>query len=280
MTNPSQDTAVLHNFEAIKARNKATWEAGDFSQIAPTLEGVAEEFMGRLPLRPGARVLDVACGTGNLAVIAARRGCLVSGVDLAGKLIEQARARADVEGLRIDWEEADAEALPCAGCQFDGVVSMFGVMFAPRSKVVVSELRRVTRPGGYVALANWTPAGFMGRMFDLFAACQPPPPAGLPSPLLWGDEGAVARRLRDGFISLRCTPRLARLRYPFPPADTVAFFRRYDGLTRRAFESLDASGQEALQRGLVALHAAHNVAGNDDTTEVEAEYLEVVAERG
>src|SRR5260221_8332187 len=165
-TNSYLNSTIL-NLEAVKARQKATWESGDFGQIARTIENVAEEFMARQPLQPGSQVLDVACGTGNLAVIAARRGCVVTGIDIAGNLIAQARARATTEGLRIDFQEGDAETLPLAGCQFDFVVSMFGVMFAPRPDVVATELQRVTKPGGQVALANWTPEGFLGKMFNV-----------------------------------------------------------------------------------------------------------------
>src|SRR5436190_8094064 len=161
----SSETAVIPNLEAVKARMKVTWESGDFGQIARSIENVAEDFMGRQPLKPGSRVLDIACGTGNLAVIAARQGCLVSGVDIARNLIEQARARARAEGLPINFAEGDAEALPFANSQFDVVVSMFGVMFAPRPDIAAAEFLRVTKPGGQVALANWTPEGFIGKMF-------------------------------------------------------------------------------------------------------------------
>jgi SAM-dependent methyltransferase len=235
--------------------------------------------MARQPLRRGARVLDVACGTGNLAVIAARRGCAVSGIDIAANLIEQARARAAGSGLNIDFKEADAEALPFADGRFDLVVSMFGVMFTPQPAVAAAELRRVTRPGGQVALANWTPEGFIGKMFSVFKAHLPPPPAGVPSPMGWGDEATVRTRLRNGFAAIHLTRRIARMRYPFPPAETVEFFRQYYGPTHRAFASLDAAGQTALQRDLVELQTANNIAKTPGTTEVAAEYLEVVARR-
>jgi ubiquinone/menaquinone biosynthesis C-methylase UbiE len=161
--NAPVDSTDVPNLEAVKARQKATWESGDFAQIARTIENVAEEFMARRFMQRGSHVLDVACGTGNLAVIAARRGCVVSGIDIASNLIHQARARASAEGLFIDFEEGDAEALPFAGFQFDLVVSMFGVMFAPRPSAVVAELLRVTKPGGQIALANWTPKVSWGK---------------------------------------------------------------------------------------------------------------------
>ena len=272
------ESRTIPNIEAVKARQKATWESGDFGQIARTIETVAEEFVTRQPLPPGLRVLDVACGTGNLAVIAARRGCAVSGSDIAGNLIEQARARSAAEDLRIEFKEGDAEALPFADDEFDLVVSMFGVMFAPRPSVAVAELRRVTRPGGQVALANWTPEGFIGKMFSIFKT-HLPPPTGVPSPLGWGDEATVRSRLRHGFVDVCLTRRIGLMRYPFPPAETVEFFRQYYGPTYRAFASLDGSAQAALRRDLVELQTLTNLAKTPETTEVAAEYLEVVAVR-
>jgi len=277
--NAHLESPTIPNLEAVKARQKATWESGDFGQIARTIENVAEEFMARQPIERGARVLDVACGTGNLALIAARRGCVVSGVDIAGNLTAQARARAAAEGLRIHFAEGDAEALPFAGCQFDLVVSMFGVMFAPRPSIATAELLRVTQFGGRVALANWTPEGFIGKMFKVFKAHLPPPPAGVPSPMSWGDKATVRSRLQRGFAVLRLARRIALMRYPFPPAETVEFFRRYYGPTHRAFASLDAPAQAALRRDLVELQTANNIAKTSGTTEVAAEYLEVVAVR-
>lgn len=277
--NPYLDSTIISNLDALKARQKATWESGDFGKIARTIEHVAEEFMARQPLQPSSQVLDVACGTGNLAVIAARRGCVVSGIDIASNLIDQARARAATEGLRIDFREADAEALPFVGCQFDLVVSMFGVMFAPRPNVAAAELVRVTKPGGRIALANWTPEGFIGKMFNVFKTHLPPPPAGVPSPMGWGHEATVRLRLRHGFTGVRLNRRIALMRFPFPPAETVEFFRQYYGPTQRAFASLDASVQDALRRDLVELQTANNVATSPETTEVAAEYLEVVAGR-
>ena len=273
------EPTIIPNLDVVKAKQKATWESGDFGQIARTIENVAEEFMARLPLQPGSRVLDVACGTGNLAIIAARRGCVVSGVDIARNLIEQARSRAAAEGLQIDYRQGDAEALPCIGCQFDFVVSMFGVMFAPRPEVVVSELLRVTRPGGQVALACWTPEGFIGKMFNIFKAHLPPSPVGVPSPMGWGDETTVKSRLRDGFGDVVLTRRIALMRHLLPPAETVEFFRQYYGPTQRAFASLESSAQAALRQDLVELQTVNNIARTPGTTEVAAEYLETVATR-
>lgn len=268
---------TLSDLEAVKARQKATWESGDFGQIARTIENVAEEFMATISIPAGSRVLDVACGTGNLAVIAARRGGVVSGVDIAANLIDQARNRAAAEGLRIAYEKGDAEALPYGDGQFDLVVSMVGVMFAPRPEVAAAEMLRVTRPGGHIAMANWTPEGFLGKMFRIFKAHLPPAPAGVPSPMSWGDEATVRDRLRHGFTDLRITRRMTVMRYPFPPAETVEFFRQYYGPTQKAFAALEPAGQAALRRDLVELQTRHNTASTPGTTEVAAEYLAIHA---
>lgn len=279
--NPASfETTTIPNLEAVKAKQKAIWESGDFGQIARTIENIAEEFMARHSIPAGAEVLDVACGTGNLAVIAARRGGVVSGIDIAANLIAQARARAAVDGWRIAYEQGDAEALPYVDGQFDLVVSMFGVMFTPRPSIVAAELRRVTQPGGRVAMANWTPEGFIGKMFQVFKAHLPPPPAGVPSPMGWGDEATVRARLRHGFTDVRLTRHIALMRYPFPPAETVEFFRQFYGPTQKAFAALDPASQAALRRDLVELQTAHNTATTPGTTEVAAEYLEIVAVRG
>ncbi len=267
----------IPNLAAIKAGQKTTWEAGDYGQVAQKIENVAGDFMARRTLQRGSRVLDVACGTGNLALIAARNGCQVIGIDIADNLLAQARARAAAAGLHIAFEEADAEALPFADNTFDLTVSMFGLMFAPQPAAATAEFRRVTRPGGQIALANWTPEGFVGTMFKVLRKHLPPLPAWVPSPLEWGNEATVRQRLQPGFSNIQLTRCMAVMRYPFPPAETVAFFRKYFGPTIRAFESLPAAGQAALERDLVELQTRHNTAGVPGTTEVSAEYLEVAA---
>src|SRR4029453_11602279 len=188
--------------ESLKSRLKAMWMTGDFGQVAKIIETGAEEFIDRLALQPGVRLLDVACGSGNLAIPAARAGAIVTGVDIATNLLEQARARAESERLIIQFDEGDAERLPYPDEAFDVVVSMFGVMFAPRPDVAAAELVRVCRPGGPTALANWTPTGFTGQTLKTVAR-HVPPPANVPPPTQWGDETIVRERLRAGIASLR-----------------------------------------------------------------------------
>ena len=270
-------SSAIPNLPAIKAKQKATWESGNYGEIAHSIEHIAEAFMAQQALGRGLQVLDAACGTGNLAVIAAKHGCVVSAIDIATNLLDQARTRAAAAGLNIAFEEADAEALPFPNDTFDLALSMFGVMFTPQPRAALAELRRVTKPGGRIALANWTPEGFIGKMFSVFKAHLPPPPAGVPSPMEWGNEATVQKRLQEGFTAVRLTRRIALMRYPFPPAETVEFFRKYYGPTLRAFESLSAAGQAALRRDLVELQARHNIAELPGHTEVAAEYLEIVA---
>jgi SAM-dependent methyltransferase len=262
----------------IKLRQKATWESGDFGEVAKHLVPIAEQFMARVKLWPGAKVLDAACGTGNLAMIAAGRGCETFGLDIASNLVAQARERAQQEHLCIDFTEGDAEAMPYPDASFDVVVSMFGVMFAPRPERVMTELWRVTKPGGLIAMANWTPDGFIGKMFAVFGRHLPPSP-GLPSPLLWGDERVVRCRFEFAADDLQLSRQVARLRYPFDAATTVNFFRRYYGPTNRAFAALTPEWQVELMCDLVEIQMRHNVSPNADETDTPAEYLEVHARR-
>lgn len=263
--------------ENLKSRLKAMWMTGDFGQVAKIIEKDADEFIARLKLKPGQRLLDVACGSGNLAIPAARAGAIVTGADIATNLLEQARLRAESEGLKIQFDEGDAEKLPYDTGAFDVVASMFGAMFAPQPELVAAELIRVCRPGGQIAMANWTPEGFIGQMFKINSKYVPPPP-GMPSPVKWGDEETVRDRLRNGVSELQFNRRLCRFEFTFPPTDVVEFFRQYYGPTQRAFDALDTANQAALRRELDAHWSKYNQA-KDNTTLVDAEYLEVMATR-
>lgn len=262
---------------ALKTKLRATWIAGDFGQIARFYTDEAADFINRLNLRPGMKVLDVACGTGNLALPAARAGADVTGVDIAPNLVEQARENAKREGLNAQFDEGDAEALAYGDASFDTVVTMFGAMFAPRPELVAAELKRVCRPGGIIAMANWTPAGFIGQMFKTMGA-HVTPPAGMPSPLLWGVEENVRERLGEGISKLESKPQMLKFAFPFSPAEVVEHFRLYYGPTQKAFGTLDDEKQAALRKDLEQLWSTKNTA-TDGSTSVDAEYLQVIATR-
>lgn len=268
-------TEMTTEMEASKSRLRATWIAGDFGVIARSIEAGAEEFVERLGLKPGMRVLDVACGTGNLAIPAAKLGADVTGIDIAPNLIEQAQARAAEMGLNAVFEVGDAEALPYADGSFDVVITMFGAMFAPRPDVKASELKRVCKSGGVIVMANWTPEAFSGQMFKTSAKHVPPPP-GMDPPLKWGMEDVIRERFADGISNLEMRRVPITFHFDMPPADVVEHFRKFFGPTQKAFESLDADGQAALRADLETLWTENNH-GADDTTEVESEYLEVRA---
>ncbi|HSA84642.1 MAG TPA: class I SAM-dependent methyltransferase [Nitrospira sp.] len=269
-------SATMGEMDSIKARLKSIWTAGDYDRFSRFMEGGAREFYERLNIAPGCKLLDVACGSGQLALMAAKDGIEVTGVDIAGNLVERARSRAQAEGLMTRFEEADAEALPFDDASFDVVTSLIGAMFAPRPQLVAQELLRVCVPGGTIAMANWTPQGFIGQMFK--AVSKFIAPSGMPAPVLWGDESTVRERLGHGLSELSVTRRQYLFDYPFPPSEVVEFFRLYYGPTNKAFESLDDEGQVQLRQELETLWAAHNQGGTDCTV-VLAEYLEVIGIR-
>jgi SAM-dependent methyltransferase len=263
--------------EQLKERMRATWMAGDFGKIAEYSAKEAEGFVDLLGITPGMHVLDVACGTGNLAIPAARRGAQVTGIDIATNLLAQARARAAAEGLQITFEEGDAEQLPFPDAHFDVVMSMFGAMFAPNPERVASELARVCRHGGKIAMANWTPHGFTGEMFRLTSRYLPPS-VEIPAPTLWGDEAVARLRLGSHGVQVETRPRTIVFDYPFPPRDVVQMFRDYYGPTKVAFSRLDDANQIAYRDDLEKLWSERNQAGNGKT-QAQSEYLEVIGTR-
>ena len=272
-----QSTQMTPEMETLKTKLRGMWIAGDFGEIAKSIADGGEEFVARLGLKPGMQVLDVATGTGNLAIPAAKTGADVTGIDIAPNLIEQATARAAAEGVEAIFEVGDAEDLPYEDSTFDVVMTMFGAMFAPRPDVTASELKRVCKSGGLIAMANWTPEAFTGQMFKAGAKHVPPPP-GMPSPVLWGSEDTVRERMSDGISDLQMTRRKITFTYPFGPAEVVEHFRKYFGPTQKQFEMLDEAGQNAMRADLVSLWEGANQA-TDGTTRVESEYLEVLARK-
>jgi ubiquinone/menaquinone biosynthesis C-methylase UbiE len=270
----SRQTPVSAELDPLTARVRATWTSGDFGRIARGYELGAAQFVTRLGLDAGERVIDVATGTGNLAIPAARTGALVTGVDIAPNLVTQAKARAAAEGLAIRLEVGDAEALAFNDGEFDMAISMFGAMFAARPERAASELLRVVRPGGRIAMANWTPNSFIGEMLKITSRYAPPA-AGVPSPLLWGTDECVRERLGDSLDTLLLTRRLISFEFAMDPKAVVNEFIQWYGPTLRAFASLDETGKQALRRELETLWTDHNRA-TDGTTRVQSEYLEVL----
>ncbi|HET8834604.1 MAG TPA: class I SAM-dependent methyltransferase [Gemmatimonadales bacterium] len=261
--------------DPLTARARSVWTSGDFLPIARSFAPGAENFIARLVVGAGERVLDVACGTGNLAIPAARMGARVTGIDIAPNLIVQARLEARAAGCDITFEVGDAESLPYLDGQFDVAVTMFGAMFAYRPERAAAELLRVTRPGGRVAMANWTPEGFVGKMLRLHAATVPPP-AGVASPIEWGKEDVVRARFGDRVSSLLCARRTLELRFPFPPSAVTELFAAHYGPTVTTLRAADPAASSRLREDLTRLFQEHNVDTGDGTT-VVGEYLDVQA---
>lgn len=270
-----ESAKMTPELESLKTKLRNTWIAGDFGEIARSYAAGASEFVSRLGIKPGMKVLDVACGAGNLAIPAARAGAEVTGLDIAPYLIDQARARAKAEGVEAVFDVGDAEGMPYEDASFDVVMTMYGAMFAPRPDIIANELKRVCRPGGLIAMANWTPSGFIGQMFKTTGKHVPPPP-GMPSPLLWGDEETARLRLEGGIANLQMTRRNIDFVFPFGSVDVVEHFRKFYGPTQKAFEAVGTDGQAALRKDLEDLWIANNSA-DDGTTREVSEYLEVKA---
>lgn len=266
----------LPNIEDLKARLKATWMDGNYDYFSRFMESSAIEFLRRLDVQPGAELLDVACGSGQVALLAARGGARVTGIDIATNSILAARGRAAADGLEARFDEGDAEALPYADGSFDVVTSLYGAMFAPRPELVAAELLRVCRPGGRIAMGNWTKEGFIGAMLKTVSRFVAP--AGMPSPLLWGDEPSVCERL-GAASNLRLERVSYRFDYPFGPEQVVDFFQQNYGPTTRAFAALPEADARALRRDLIELWTDHDQSVHPNRTIVDAEYLEVVAIR-
>jgi ubiquinone/menaquinone biosynthesis C-methylase UbiE len=260
------------DLNAIKTRQQAMWASGDFAVIGTTLQIVGETLCEAADLQTGERVLDVACGNGNALLAAARRGCETTGLDYVPELLARAQERAQAERLTVQLELGDAEQMPFGTGTFDAVLSTYGVMFAPDQTRAASELVRVCTPGGRIGLASWTPEGFLGELLRTVAK-HVPPPAGVASPLGWGSE-ATLRSLFPG-RELRIERKLFVFRYRSVD-EFLETMRRFYGPTFKAFESLPASGQDALAQDLRALMARHN--RSSKACAVPGEYLEVIVQ--
>ena len=261
---------------AVKTRQQAAWSTGNYAVVGTTLQIVGENLCEALDLRSGARVLDVAAGNGNATLAAARRWCDVTSTDYVSSLLDSGRARALAEGHNIHFQEADAENLPFANASFDVVMSTFGVMFTPNQDKAAGELARVCRPGGRIALANWTPESFIGQLFKTIGKYLPPAP-GVKSPALWGTQARLEELFGRTAQEIRTTSREFVFRYR-SAAHWVEVFRTYYGPMNKTFAALDVETQTAFTEDLLALMLTRNRSG-DRTLVLPSEYLEVVIER-
>jgi SAM-dependent methyltransferase len=260
----------------VTARQRQVWSTGDYSVIANLIHPVSERLVDDADLHAGWRVLDVATGSGNAAIAAARLGAEAVGIDYVPALLERARERVAAERLDVRLAEADAHSLPFGDGEFDAVTSVFGVMFAPHHRRAAAELLRVTRPGGRIALASWTPDSFIGELFRTVSAHVPPPP-GVPSPMLWGTEEHLYRLLGDHVEGLTVTERTFTFRFP-SPEEFVTFFRLWYGPTLKAFAALNEIASDALESDLVELATQVDRLGGDAVA-IPATYIEALATR-
>jgi ubiquinone/menaquinone biosynthesis C-methylase UbiE len=268
-------SASVSDLGAVKQRQQQAWASGDFHVVAARIMLVAEHLVDAADLHAGWRVLDVATGSGNAAIAAARLGCEAVGVDYVPSLLERGRARVAAEGLDVALLEGDAEALPFPDRSFDAVTSVFGSMFAPDHAEAGAELLRVCKPGGTIALASWTPEGFIGELFRTVGA-HVPSPAGVPSPMLWGTEPHLRELFGDGIASLEVTERTFTFRFR-SAEEFVSFFRRWYGPTLKAFAALEGEAYRALAGDLVALANRFDRLGGADAIAIPATYTEAVA---
>ena len=269
-------TLPVTDLASVKARQQHAWSAGNYAVVGTTLQIVGETLCESLDLRSGTRVLDVAAGNGNATLAAARRWCDVVSTDYVGSLLDAGRARALAEGHTVNFQEADAEALPFPEASFDTVLSIFGVMFTPNQEQAASELIRVCKPGGRIGLANWTPESFIGQVFKTIGKYVPPAP-GVKSPALWGTQPRLQELFGGSVRSIHASSRDFTFRYR-SAQHWLDVFRSYYGPMHKTYAALDAAQQDSLTRDLLDLIARHNRSG-DGTVVVPSAYLEVVIER-
>jgi ubiquinone/menaquinone biosynthesis C-methylase UbiE len=262
---------------AVKARQQQTWASGDYHAVAARIHSAAEHLVDTADLRAGWHVLDVATGSGNAAIAAARLGCEVVGVDYVPALLDRGRERALAEGLQVDLVEGDAEALPFDDASFDAVISIYGAMFAPDHERTAAEISRVCRPGGTIALASWTPDGFIGNVFRAVAA-HVQPPAGVASPLLWGTEPHLREIFGDTISSLEVRERAFTFRFR-SAEEWLDLFRRWYGPTLKAFAALEADEQDELAAELLDLVRRFDRLDGGGPVAITSTYIEAVAVR-
>jgi ubiquinone/menaquinone biosynthesis C-methylase UbiE len=260
------------DYQAIKVRQQATWATGDFGRIGVQLQIVGESLCEAVDLRSTDRVLDVAAGNGNASLAAARRYADVTSTDYVPELLAQGRRRAEADGLQMTSQVADAEDLPFGDAEFDVVLSTYGVMFTPNQKRAASEMLRVTKPGGRIGLANWTPEGFIGELFRVIGRFVPPP-AGLTSPAAWGTETRLVELFGPQAADIKTVRKPYVFRY-HSAEHWIDVFRTYYGPVNKAFAALAPAKQAELQEEIRALLGRFN--RSQQALIVPSDYLEVV----
>jgi len=265
--------APAPDLAAVKVRQQAAWSSGDYAVVGATIQLVSELLCEAVDLRSTDRVVDVAAGSGNTAIAAARRGCEVVAVDYVPALLERGRRRAAAEGLAVDFREGDAEKIPLADGSFDVATSTFGVMFTADHAKAARELIRVVRKGGKIGLASWTPEGLIGRMFQLIGKYLPPAP-GVPPPSVWGTEARLRELFGDSIRELRTTRREQCFRYRSFD-QWLEVMSTWYGPMVKTFAALDEKKRGELTRELEELMLQRNRSG-DATLVVPSEYLETV----
>jgi ubiquinone/menaquinone biosynthesis C-methylase UbiE len=264
------------DISAVKDKLKTMWSTGDFGVIAKILEPEEKEFIKRLNIQPGAKVLDVACGSGTIALECARKGAVSHGIDIVEDLIRQSKQNAAAEKLKIDFIVGDAEAMPYADNEFDYVLSMFGAMFCPRPDVAASELVRAAKPGGLIVMGNWTKGGFGDAFFQVVSSYTAPPPPGAPVPVDWGSKPIAQERFKGKVSKLELTQRKFRMHIPYNAEGTTEHYVQYFGPVKMVHDSLDEGKQASFREDLNKLWTDFNTA-RDGTTVINTEYLEVKA---
>lgn len=265
--------------QEIVAKQKATWEDGDYASFATYMEAGAAEILDGWPIAPGEKMLDIGCGSGQTALPAAKKGIQVTGIDIATNLINHATARARKLDLAVRFDEGNAEQLPYDDHSFDSAISLIGAMFAPDPDRVTGEMARVLKPGGRLYMANWTSSSMPAQMFKHLSRIVPPP-AGIPAPVLWGDEGTVLKRLEKHFTDIRLTRKYyPQWHYPFAASDVVELFRNCFGPVKRAFAATSPDQHDALHKELESIYANNGEYINGVFTVTNGQYLEVIATR-
>lgn len=261
------------DYAAIKQKQQAAWGSGDYAVIGSTLNIVGEQLAEAADINAGDKVLDVAAGNGNATLAAARRFADVTSTDYVESLLDKGRARTEAEGMHVTFQQADVEDLPFQDGRFDVVMSTFGCMFAPNQVQTAAEMLRVCRPGGRVAMANWTPDSFIGALFKCIGK-HVPPPAGVQSPALWGTQARLDELFGSNLARIQITNRVFNFRY-HSVEHWLDLFRTYYGPTHKAFLALPDEGKAELAKDMTALAESYNVS-QDGRMVVPGDYAEVV----